>query len=71
MNFERYFSLQSLVQAVEAEDDDISIQPLAETRSGSAISGVKSKGGDDYLAIYKDGIKRKVKEERQGVQSWH
>ncbi|RLT95055.1 PhoU domain-containing protein [Ketobacter sp.] len=71
VNFERYFSLQSLVQTFESQDENISIEPLAETRSGSAISGVRSKAGQDYLAIYKDGIKRKVKEEREGVQSWH
>ena len=73
VNFERYFSLQSLVHEFDAEEEGVSIQPLAETRSGSAISGVKGSAanGSGYLAIYKDGIKRKVKEERQGVRSWH
>jgi phosphate uptake regulator/aminoglycoside phosphotransferase (APT) family kinase protein len=72
VNFERYFSLQSLVEEFDGEDD-IAIKPLAETRSGSAISGIKSRDdhGDGYLAIFKDGIKRKVKEEKQGVKSWH
>lgn len=73
VNFERYFSLQSLVDEFDAEEEGVSIQPLADTRSGSAISGVKgaTENGSGYLAIYKDGIKRKVKEERQGVKSWH
>lgn len=72
VNFERYFSLQSLVDEFDG-DEAIAIKPLAETRSGSAISGIQSKGGDSdgYLAIFKDGIKRKVKEEKQGVKSWH
>jgi aminoglycoside phosphotransferase (APT) family kinase protein len=28
-------------------------------------------GRQNYLAIYKDGQKRKLKEEREGVESWH
>jgi phosphate uptake regulator len=73
VNFERYFSLQSLVEKFEADDDAVKIKPIAETRSGSTISGVSSAGANDseYFAIFKDGVKRKVKEEREGVQSWH
>lgn len=72
VNFERYFSLQSLAAEFD-NDDDIAIHHLAETRSGSAIAGVKSKedSSSGYLAIFKDGVKRKVKEEKQGVKSWH
>lgn len=72
VNFERYHSLQSLVEEIDTEET-LSIEPLAETRSGSAISGIATSSGsdNDYLAIFKDGVKRKVKEERQGVESWH
>ncbi|MCG8673308.1 MAG: aminoglycoside phosphotransferase family protein [Pseudomonadales bacterium] len=73
VNFERYFSLQSLVSDLETEDSLLKIEPIAETRSGSAISGIthpESKD-DEYVAIFKDGVKQKVKEERQGVRSWH
>ncbi len=70
VNFERYFSLQSLFSAVD-ESDDLSITPIAETRSGSAISGVSSANDDGYMAIYKDGQKDKLKEEKQGLNSWH
>ncbi|WP_461423465.1 aminoglycoside phosphotransferase family protein [Ketobacter sp.] len=70
MNRERYHSLQSLVSELETEKESIQVAPIAETRSGSAISGLSS-SGDSYFAIFKEGLKRKVKEEREGVQSWH
>ena len=72
VNFERYYSLQSLVEDLETEHELLRIEPIAETRSGSAISGITTaKNKDDYVAIFKDGVKQKVKEERQGVNSWH
>lgn len=84
MNRQRYQSIQASVAALEAGEesmDSLQVAPIAETRSGSAISGIalpergrKAKRGtksEDYLAIYKDGLKRKLKEERQGVESWH
>jgi aminoglycoside phosphotransferase (APT) family kinase protein len=53
-------------------DDGIQIEPIAATRSGSAISGISAADNDeDYVAIFKDGEKSKVKEERKGVKSWH
>lgn len=72
VNFERYCSLQSLVEELaDGEDEGFSMAPIAETRSGSSISGISTGQDDDYVAIFKDGLKRKVKEERQGVESWH
>ena len=46
---------------------------IAETRSGSGISAISVPDGDEegYVAIFKDGEKRKLKEERAGVESWH
>jgi aminoglycoside phosphotransferase len=70
VNYERYFSLQSLFSAVD-KTEDFGIEPIAETRSGSAISGVKSAKDDGYMAIFKDGEKKKLKEEKQGLNSWH
>ncbi|MFG6139411.1 phosphotransferase [Halomonas sp. B23F22_10] len=72
MNFERYRSLHSLVEELaDGEDEAFNMAPIAETRSGSSISGISTGDDDDYVAIFKDGLKRKVKEERQGVESWH
>jgi phosphate uptake regulator len=75
VNFQRFQSLQASVEQLELEEDmsDIQIELLAETRSGSAISGVTSsdRNDDEYVAIFKEGEKRKLKEERKGVESWH
>ncbi|MGB0905819.1 MAG: hypothetical protein ACPGVJ_13065, partial [Mangrovicoccus sp.] len=38
VRFERYFTLRSVLADISHDDQDISLQPLAETRSGSAIS---------------------------------
>lgn len=72
VQFERYFTLRSVLAGV-SRDDDISLKPLAETRSGSAISSVemRSPEGHSMAAVFKDGDKRKVKEERVGVKSWN
>lgn len=72
VQFERYFTLRSVLAGVSREDD-FSLKPLAETRSGSAISSVEMRDqkGRMKAAVFKDGDKRKVKEERVGVKSWN
>jgi phosphate uptake regulator/aminoglycoside phosphotransferase (APT) family kinase protein len=71
----RYHSLKASVEQLSSAEklSDLVVEPIAETRSGSAISGISSaaREEDGYVAIFKDGQKRKVKEERQGVESWH
>lgn len=73
VSFERFFSLRALMADLAADDEKLQVSPLAQTRSGSAISAITSdhKGDNRYLAIFKDGVKSKVKEERAGVNSWH
>jgi phosphate uptake regulator len=72
VNFERYHSLMASVEDLDTEED-LQIEAIAETRSGSAISGITAPDTkeDEYVAIFKDGEKRKLKEERKGVKSWH
>jgi aminoglycoside phosphotransferase (APT) family kinase protein len=73
VQFERYFTLRSVLAGVGKEDEEIKLQPLAETRSGSAISSVTMRDGNGRAvdAVFKDGDRRKVKEERVGVKSWN
>ena len=75
VNLERYHSLQESVETLDTEDDfsSVQIERIADTRSGSAISGISASDSkdDSYVAIFKDGEKRKLKEEREGVESWH
>jgi len=70
VNIERYHSLKDSVARLDL--DSVAIESLAETRSGSNISGISANGDENgYVAIFKEGQKRKVKEERQGVENWH
>ncbi len=70
VSFDRYFSLQSVVSALDKDKQTVQLQTVAETRSGSNISGVTipEKGA---LGIYKSGQKQKLKEEKEGVKNWH
>jgi len=75
VNSDRYHSLQTSMEhlGVEETNRGLVIEPIAETRSGSAISGITTQDSEDdgYVAIFKDGEKRKLKEERQGLENWH
>ncbi|QFT30285.1 transcriptional regulator PhoU [Labrenzia sp. THAF82] len=71
VNFERYFSLQSLMSDLEEPNGELAIEAIAETRSGSSISAIRNTKTETVTAVFKDGEKNKVKEERQGVESWH
>ena len=60
--------------------DQVTVETIAETRSGSGISGIstdrrtgkkKNKKPDIYDAIFKEGEKKKLKEEKDKVESWH
>jgi len=74
MNIERYHSLRASVGQLDQVDDPsaLVVEPLAETRSGSGISGIglPNRQAGDYVAIYKDGKKHKLREERKGLKSW-
>ncbi len=59
---------------------DVNIETVAETRSGSGISGIsthkktdkkKTSHANSYDAIFKEGEKKKLKEEKDKVESWH
>jgi len=64
--------------------DQVNIETIAETRSGSGISGISAARGlnkkaaskesnkpDLYDAIFKEGKKKKLKEEKDKVENWH
>lgn len=70
MNMDRFRSLQA-VKATHPGIAETQVTTVAETRSGSAVAGLVSKEGGPPAAIFKDGLKRKLKKERQGVENWH
>lgn len=71
---EHYHSLTGMLDDLEAGPDMANLQltTLAETRSGSSISAISSRAtSENYMAVFKNGQKRKLKEEKQSVKSWH
>lgn len=69
MHLDRFRSLETALSDLGLIDADV--EQIAETRSGSGISGISAHDEEGYLAIFKDGNKEKLKEERQSVESWH
>ena len=74
INIDRYHSLRASMELLDTASDtsDLVVEPIAETRSGSGISGISPTGREKtgYAAIYKDGKKRKLREERRGLKNW-
>lgn len=72
-NTDRYHTLTASLTELKAvnEIDDLEVQTIAQTKSGSAINAVASAGVHGYHGVFKDGGKRKLKEERQRVNDWH
>ncbi len=73
LNLNRYTTFSELISRLQKNhpDKNFSVQNLADTKSGSNISRVVETHNNDVIAVLKDGKKRKLKEERQGVESWH
>jgi phosphate uptake regulator len=74
INIDRYQSMRASIEQLNISNDasELVAETIAETRSGSGISGISAAGqeGEGYIAIYKDGKKRKLQEERRGLVSW-
>jgi phosphate uptake regulator len=74
INIDRYQSMRASIEQLDTSSDasELVAETIAETRSGSGISGISAAGQEDagYIAIYKDGKKRKLQEERRGLASW-
>ncbi|SCA56597.1 conserved hypothetical protein [Candidatus Terasakiella magnetica] len=71
MHIDRFRSLKSALSDLGLIDAEV--ETIAETKSGSAIAGISAADDeqDGYIAIFKDGKKHKLKEERESVESWH
>lgn len=70
MHLDRFRSLKSALSDLGLIEGDI--EQIAETRSGSGISGITTGDQEDgYAAILKDGNREKLQEERESVESWH
>ena len=74
INIDRYNSMRASMEQLDTVSGSSGLvaETIAQTRSGSGISGISDTGQEDagYVAIYKDGKKRKLREERRGLASW-
>ncbi len=74
VNIDRYHTLSRLItQLNQDEEQQWTIKPLAHTRSGSTISALSkvNQQKDTIIAVFKDGTKRKLREEQESVGLWH
>lgn len=71
-NTERFHALSASIGQLKAVNDldELQVVAMAQTRSGNAVNALS---GNDHVhhAIFKDGRRRKLKEERQRVEDWH
>ena len=72
INTERFHALSASIGDLKQVSDLESVQvvALAQTRSGSAVNALSDEDNVTQ-AVFKDGRKRKLKEERQRVEDWH
>lgn len=73
ITMERYHSLSDFVGHLKKDTGSgkLMVETIAETRSGSAVSGISQAKKEDIIAIFKDGKKSKLKEELHSVENWH
>lgn len=75
IQIDRYHSLEATLTALELSPEQraLSIHAMGETKSGCTISGVMSSEETEgqMLAVFKEGQKAKLKEEKSGIESWH
>lgn len=74
VNIDRYYSFNGFVEQFPNNKNlRWQMREIAETRSGNRIAEVSkaSKRHDNIMAIFKDGKKRKLQEERKSVALWH
>ncbi|MDQ6950874.1 MAG: phosphotransferase [Mariprofundales bacterium] len=73
MDMPRFHALQQAVDGWKGDGAmaQMEVTPVAATRSGSGISAISGNDASSPQAIYKNGARRKLKEERRGVKAWH
>lgn len=73
IEIQRYRSLEATLSAMDLDTHDLTIHPLGETKSGCTISGLKNAEDDEdkIIAVFKQGDKNKLAEEKQGIENWH
>lgn len=71
MNLKQFLSLRAMVSSLGHEEwDSLSLETIAETRSGSSISAIHHEK-NQKLGVLKEGTLHKVQEERRGLERWN
>lgn len=71
MNMKQFLSLQAMVSSLGHDEwENLSLETIAETRSGSSISAITHED-ERTLGVLKEGALRKVQEERRGLEHWN
>ena len=77
IQIDRYQTLEATLSELDldlhATEQRINIHSMGETKSGCTISGITSASEveQEILAIFKEGKKEKLLEEKIGIESWH
>ncbi|QKI89872.1 phosphotransferase [Thiomicrorhabdus xiamenensis] len=75
IQIDRYQTLEASLSELDYDltEQSINIHSMGETKSGCTISGVTSasEAQEEILAIFKQGRKDKLLEEKIGIESWH
>lgn len=75
IQIDRYHALEATLPHLERPLalPDLNIHSMGETKSGCTISGLSSsrESEGEILAIFKEGKKHKLQEEKAGIESWH
>jgi aminoglycoside phosphotransferase (APT) family kinase protein len=74
VNIDRYHALSGFVEQLkDKKNQQWAVKNLAETHSGTTVAGISKarKHKANIVAIFKDGQKRKLQEERESVAIWH
>jgi len=73
ITIDRYHALSTLTRNVlnSSPGKKLVFESMADTQSGSTVSGISMPHNEDVIAVYKGGKKHKLKEELQNVASWH
>lgn len=75
VNIDRYYSLNEFLEQLQDNKNNRQwqVKNIAETRSGNTVARISKvhKQRDNIVAIFKDGKKRKLQEERKSVAVWH
>lgn len=75
IQIDRFQTLEATLSELSGDvaAEQINIHSMGETKSGCTISGVTSatEAQEEILAIFKEGQKDKLREEKEGIESWH